>query len=98
MSDAETLVPLAPHPAPDTKPADLPDLPLRSRYALLVLAAVLAALAVLLFLIAVVATPDRPSRAVLLLLPPLIWAAVLIWRGLRRAWLRDAGEWWQVYL
>lgn len=83
---------------PDTKPADLPDLPLRSRYALLVLAVVLAALVVVLFLVAVVATADRPSLAVILLLPPLIWAAVLIWRSFRRAWLRDAGEWWRVSL
>jgi hypothetical protein len=83
---------------PDTKPADLPDLPLRSRYALLVLAVALAALVVVLFLVALVATADRPSFAVLLLLPPLIWAAVLIWRSFRRAWLRDAGEWWRVSL
>jgi hypothetical protein len=83
-----------PHPSacpPDAKPADLPDLPLRSRYALLVLGVVLSGLVVFLFLVALVATADRPSFAVLLLLPPLIWAAVLIWRSLRRAWLRDAG-------
>jgi RsiW-degrading membrane proteinase PrsW (M82 family) len=83
---------------PDTKPADLPDLPLRSCYALLVLAVALAALVVVLFLVALVSTADRPSFAVLLLLPPLTWAAVLIWRSLRRAWLRDAGEWWRVSL
>jgi hypothetical protein len=83
---------------PDTKPADLPDLPLRSRYALLVLAVALTALVVVLFLVAVVATADRPSLAVILLLPPLIWAAVLIWRSFRRAWLRNAGPWWRVSL
>lgn len=83
---------------PDTKPADLPDLPQRSRYALLVLAVALAALVVVLFLVALVSTADRPSFAVLLLLPPLTWAAVLIWRSFRRAWLRDAGKWWRVSL
>ncbi len=83
---------------PDTKPADLPDLPLRSRYALLVLGVVLSGLVVFLFLVALVATADRPTLAVLLLLPPLIWTAVLIWRSSRRAWLRDAGPWWRVSL
>ena len=54
----------------DTKPADLPDLPLRSRYALLVLAVALAGLVVFLFLVALVATADRPTLAVVLLLRP----------------------------
>jgi hypothetical protein len=83
---------------PDSKPADLPDLPLRSRYALLVLGFVLAGLIIFLFLVALSATTDRPSLAVILLLPPLIWAAVLIWRSFRHAWLRDAGDWWRVSL
>lgn len=82
----------------DAKPADLPDLPLRSRYALLVLAVVLAGLVVFLFLVAIAAAAGRSLLAVTLLLPPLIWAAILIWRGFRRAWLRDAGEWWLVSL
>jgi hypothetical protein len=87
--------------APDTpnaKPADLPDLPLRSRYALLVLAVVLAGLAVFLFLVAIATAAKLPFLAVTLLLPPLIGAAILVWRAFRRAWLRDAGEWWLVSL
>jgi hypothetical protein len=83
---------------PDAKPADLRDLPLRSRFALLVLGVVLSGLVVFLFLVALVATTDRPTLAVILLLPPLIWAAVLIWRSFRRAWLRDSGPWWRVSL
>jgi hypothetical protein len=82
----------------DAKPADLPDLPLRSRFALLVLALVLAALVFLLFLIAFGASAGRWPLGLLFLLLAMIWFAVLLWKGLRRAWVRDAGQWWRASL